>query len=683
MSENSSAHGRLDSWKEIADYLKRDIRTAIRWGKNKGMPVHRVPGGKRQAVFAFKEEIDTWLVSQEHENTALGSFNGEAGHAADLLRTPNGSREDAIPRPVGDSASRTSQQPWTVRAVRANLRSAAIIGAGLVGVVGIISVLMARSHTPSVVRPFSLQKLTNDGRSKAQIRTDGRTLYFNLAEGRRSILASAPMSGSPIRLIDTPFSNVMLQDLSNGGQNLLFTSYEGISPGGPLWTIPVQGGTPRPVGNTVCTWARWSPDNRRIACAHRTTITVMDTDGSNPHAVAAFTWPVDGVVWTPDGARLRFVVQDNTAHICSQWEVGVSQSGTAGHPQRLSGTGCGWDWTWTQDGKVSWYVERDLAGKTHLMMAVGSAPATELPISIGTMFNITANTTNNDLYLLITGAYTNELLQYDAKQRVLHSFLSGISGEYVAYSPDRHWITYADLQDGALWRSRADGSQALQLTKPPMEVEVSAWSPDGRRIAFMGRRPGKPWRIYLIGRDGGPFEEASEGLDNQGGPSWSPDGTMLAYANASCESTQDCWVWRLDPRTRKAEIIPGSNGFRTARWSPDGKYIAALQFEKHKLMLLDVAHQRWRVLADSATGDNVNWSSDSRDIYVDGPNDKNPVVERVRVRDGKRVAVAHLATYQNAPGMFSNWFGLTPDNSPLLSRVFNTTDIYKLEWTDH
>lgn len=52
---------RLDSWKEIADYLKRDVTTVCRWEKEKGLPVHRLPGGARQAVFAYEEEIDSWI----------------------------------------------------------------------------------------------------------------------------------------------------------------------------------------------------------------------------------------------------------------------------------------------------------------------------------------------------------------------------------------------------------------------------------------------------------------------------------------------------------------------------------------------------------------------------------------------------------------------------------------------
>jgi hypothetical protein len=56
---------RLDSWKQIAAYLDRDIRTVQRWAQNKGLPVHRVTGGRGQSVFAFSGELDVWLRNPE------------------------------------------------------------------------------------------------------------------------------------------------------------------------------------------------------------------------------------------------------------------------------------------------------------------------------------------------------------------------------------------------------------------------------------------------------------------------------------------------------------------------------------------------------------------------------------------------------------------------------------------
>src|SRR5687767_9100994 len=57
------ARQRLNSWKEISAHLKRDVRTVSRWEKERGLPVHRVPGGKGPSVFAYTDEVDAWLAA--------------------------------------------------------------------------------------------------------------------------------------------------------------------------------------------------------------------------------------------------------------------------------------------------------------------------------------------------------------------------------------------------------------------------------------------------------------------------------------------------------------------------------------------------------------------------------------------------------------------------------------------
>jgi tetratricopeptide (TPR) repeat protein len=54
-------NSRLDSWKAISAFLGRDVSTARRWEKESGLPVHRVPGNKRHAVYAYTDEMDSWL----------------------------------------------------------------------------------------------------------------------------------------------------------------------------------------------------------------------------------------------------------------------------------------------------------------------------------------------------------------------------------------------------------------------------------------------------------------------------------------------------------------------------------------------------------------------------------------------------------------------------------------------
>jgi len=55
---------RLDSWKEIAAYLNRDVTTVQRWEKREGMPVHRHLHDRMGSVYAFRVELDTWARSR-------------------------------------------------------------------------------------------------------------------------------------------------------------------------------------------------------------------------------------------------------------------------------------------------------------------------------------------------------------------------------------------------------------------------------------------------------------------------------------------------------------------------------------------------------------------------------------------------------------------------------------------
>src|SRR5262249_35016771 len=138
------------------------------------------------------------------------------------------------------------------------------LGAALACLVALIWVTVILMHSRGLVtlRVLGVHKLTDDGRLKVGLRTDGTTLYFNQTEGARGILMSAPLSGSPARRIDISFPNVTFKDLSGDGSTLLIASPEGSMMDGPLWAIPVQGGTPLRVSDTICDAARWSPDSR-------------------------------------------------------------------------------------------------------------------------------------------------------------------------------------------------------------------------------------------------------------------------------------------------------------------------------------------------------------------------------------------------------------------------------------
>src|SRR6266436_3710865 len=56
----SESENRLDSWKEIAVYLGREVRTVQGWEKNEGLPIHRHQHARQGSVYAFKSELDAW-----------------------------------------------------------------------------------------------------------------------------------------------------------------------------------------------------------------------------------------------------------------------------------------------------------------------------------------------------------------------------------------------------------------------------------------------------------------------------------------------------------------------------------------------------------------------------------------------------------------------------------------------
>jgi hypothetical protein len=63
-SKKKSREARLDSWKEIAIYFRRDVRTVQRWERSEGLPVKRIFHRKGSSVYAFTNELDLWLTSR-------------------------------------------------------------------------------------------------------------------------------------------------------------------------------------------------------------------------------------------------------------------------------------------------------------------------------------------------------------------------------------------------------------------------------------------------------------------------------------------------------------------------------------------------------------------------------------------------------------------------------------------
>ena len=79
----AASDDRLDSWKEIAAYLRRGVRTVRRWETEEGLPVHRHVHHALGSVYAFRSEIDAWRQSERRRPGALSRAAAQPSRAAE------------------------------------------------------------------------------------------------------------------------------------------------------------------------------------------------------------------------------------------------------------------------------------------------------------------------------------------------------------------------------------------------------------------------------------------------------------------------------------------------------------------------------------------------------------------------------------------------------------------------
>ena len=270
-----------------------------------------------------------------------------------------------------------------------------------------------------------------------------------------------------------------------------------------------------------------------------------------------------------------------------------------------------------------------------------------------------------------------ELVRYDAKADQFVPYLKSLSALDVDFSKDGHWVAYSAFPDRSLWRSRVDGSDRLLLAPPKMEASLPRWSPDGKRIAFIGRTPAGTWKVHLVRAEGGSAEPAMPGERNEADPGWSPDGNSLVFCRLPWlepGGPSSIAIHVLDLTTRQVSTVPGSEGLYSPRWSPDGRHIAALAAGSEHLMLFDRTTQSWTKLTGVTVGF-PNWSRDGKHVYFNSPT-KDSAFVRVGISDRKLERLASLEDIRQV----QFWSGLGPDDSHLILRDVGTQEVYALEW---
>jgi eukaryotic-like serine/threonine-protein kinase len=555
------------------------------------------------------------------------------------------------------------------------------VAAGGLGLVVAASLIYLQSRPLPPPQVSGYVQITHDSNRKFLVGTDGSRLYFAETASAGPSVGEVSGSGGEVAHVAVPDRNMLLLDVSPDGATLLVAEEEGqTSWMGPLWALPVLGGSPQRLGDAVGQAAAWSPDGQMIAYANGNDLFLAKSDGSEPHKLVSAPDRVFDLAWSPDGAVIRFRVAGILTAFGALWQVSVN--GTNLHPllpawHTPPRECCG---AWTADGKYFVFQSvGDIWALAEKGSWFGKANGQPVQLTSGPMIFSSPLPSKDGKKLFVVGALKRgELARYDARSTQFVPFLSGISAEDVSFSRDGQWVAYVNYPEGTLWRSKLDGSQRMQLSYPPLTALLPRWSPDGKQIVFHALSPGQKSKLYVVSTDGGtPSQMIPEDSEGGGDPTWSPDGARIAFSGGVGASNPNASIRILDVKTQQVSTLPGSTGLFSPRWSPDGRYIAAMPFDSRNLMLFDFATQKWEVVA-KITANFPNWSKSGEYIYFLHEED-HPSVMRVRVSDGNLEQVADLKNFPQA-GYYTIWLGMAPDDSPLLLRDTGTEEIYALDW---
>jgi len=532
-------------------------------------------------------------------------------------------------------------------------------------------------------------QLTHDGQPKSLIGTDGSRLYLGVGVGGSGSFVShgvAEMSisgGEPRKMSIMPSPDMVPLDLSPDGSELLVVDGQGAPPKGPLWSLPILGGSPRKLGEIVGETAAWSPNGKMLAYTNLSDLFLAKADGTEARKLLSVKGDIKNVTWSPDSSHLRFDTSESAGTLGQQVAWEVSATGTDAH-RLLEGWHdppdecCG---KWTASGK--YFVFQSGRQIWALAKKGGFLRGEPKPIQLTfSPLSLSAPLPSRDgkKLFVIGQTYRGELMRYDGKSAQFSPFLGGISAEYVAFSKDGQWVAYVSYREGTLWRSKLDGSERLQLTYPPMYPVLPRWSPDGKKIIFFefALSAEKPARMYEVAPEGGsPRLLLPDDHTQQLDPNWSPDGSRIIFAGESNDPASAIHV--LDVASHQISSLPGSQGLYSPRWSPDGRYISAFSADSKTLLLFDSQAQKWTELASGSLGW-LNWSRDGQYVYVLDFAGKSAVV-RIRISDHKTEPVADLTNFVSA-GRYGGSLALTPDDSPLLLRDTGSQDVYSVDWNE-
>jgi Tol biopolymer transport system component len=509
---------RLNSWKEIAAYLNRSVRTVIRWEGEQGLPVHRQVHDKRGAVYAYKAELDAWVQK----------------------RTVGPESADGAPDAEGRPRRRWGAWASTTAMIASAIFAAASARFFLPGPAS----LPAQHIRPLTTYPGCeiYPALSPDGDRVAFAWDHDEPGGFELYE--KEIGSEAP----PVRLTAKPGSSVY-PAWSPDGQRVALARALGAGKYELAW-VPAGGGPERHVAEIRSRYAphiTWTPDGQWLVTPQwperqeYAGVYLVAVNGGEMRQIR--TGVPLGVgerqaSFSPDGRWLALVHRptftSESIHV-----IPVSRDWQAAGPPATVDTAvwcCSTQLAWTDDSRQLLYSK--------LWESVVSV--WEQDVSRGT------------------------------PHPVIGAGIPGAGG--VAFSARRKRLAYSDYRSGPrIWRLDlgAGGAKPEPYLSSQGYERSPAISPDGTQVAFTSARVGRA-AIWVCDADGRNERQ----LTRMGGgaPRWSPDGLQIAF-DAVVDGSEDIYVAAV-PEGRTRRVTRSAGQAVLPAWSGDGNWIYYCLTEK-------------------------------------------------------------------------------------------------------
>ena len=555
---------RLDSWKEIAAYLNRDVTTVQRWEKREGMPVHRHLHDRQGSVYASRAELDTWTRSR---NLQAAQGNGNNTHSPDPAALQS------------VSPGSTSKARWRLVLASAIVMVALAIGVGL-------WLQRTEYFWRNPIANARFQTVTDFGgvEQAAAISRDGHLVAFlSDRDGPMDVWVTQVGSGQFHNLTHGAAPELVNPSIRNlgfspDGSVVAFWSrkQDGSSTGDiGVWAVPTLGGQPTPYLDGVAEFD-WSRDGSRLA--YHTPgpgDPLFVSDGSpQPGRQPIFTAPA-GLhshfpIWSPDAAFLYFV-QGSLPDKLDIWRI----PSTGGTPERIT----------SHDGRVTYPVLLDR--RTLMYLASDSDGSGPWLYSMDVERRIPHRLTSGlDQYTSLAASADGRRLVVtlaNPKRTLWRMRISDSPTDATAPAPvllttstgfsprlGTNYLLYVSATGTgeSIWKLADQSSTELWSGQESRILGGPAISPDGRSIAFSVRQ-GERKLLYVMQADGTNAHVVSHSLDLQGTPAWAPDGQSITSA-------------AIDHGVPRLFRIPIDGSAPTAfvreysldpAWAPDGSFV--------------------------------------------------------------------------------------------------------------